>query len=168
MKKTLIFTLVLILCLCSCSGQPNTHEQVLSEPAVSVKETLLAEMESAFAEDAKEPAYTTTAGMVELYRIYTDKWDAISAEYYDKILAVLDEYWAEEKAGFVEKLDVMHAEHYAYAEQELETYDALCDLKYLGGSIRGPLYAAKKCDLHKEYALKLVSFYEELTFDTED
>lgn len=165
MKKIWIFVIVLILCLCSCTGQTNTFEQGVSE--TSAKDAILAEMESAFEKDSKKPIYMTTAGMIDLYQNYADKWDAVSAEYYDKILAVLDAHWATEKAGFVEKLDAMKADYYIYAEQELKTYDALCDLKYHGGSIRGPLYAAKQCALHKEYALKLVDFYEELRFDME-
>ncbi|MBR5239437.1 MAG: hypothetical protein IKW04_02535 [Clostridia bacterium] len=173
MKRILILTaLFAVLCLCSCEKRTSVTESDINDTTTvvqeeSISDKLLYDIESEYEEESKKDEYTTTLGMVELSYKYADKWDAVSTEYYDKIIAVTENIFEDKKDVIIEKLDNLREVYDEYTEKHLDLYTEICNMRYSGGSIKGPLCANKYYELKKEYALELVSFYEEFTFDLE-
>ncbi len=173
MKRILILTtLLVVLCLCACEKRTPVPETNINDITTvvqekSVSDKLLHDIESEYEEESKKDEYITTLGMMELAYKYADKWDAVSAEYYDKIIAVTEDVFENKKDIIIEKLDILRDGYDAYCENNLDLYTEICNMRYSGGSIKGPLCASKYYELKKEYALELVGFYEELTFDME-
>jgi len=173
MKRVLIFTtLLVVLCLCSCEIRTSVQEADINDTTAvvqeeSVSDKLLHDIESEYEEESKKDEYMTTLGMIELANKYADKWDTVSAEYYDKIIAVAEDVFEDKKDVIIEKLDNLRDAYDEYAENDLDLYTEICNMRYSGGSIKDTLCANKYYELKKEYALELVGFYEELAFDME-
>jgi len=177
MKRICIFLLLLpILCFCSC--QETLKAPFFEEQEPSISEKLLQSIEGEYEKDSEKPEFTTTPGMIALNEKYADKWAAVAEEYYGKIISVIEdtEYYEhiidifgdsrDEKTNEIKNtLDKLNASYDEYAENRLEAYSQVAGLRYAGGSIFGPYYAAQRYELEKEYALILVGLYEELTFD---
>jgi len=171
---------LIILCLCSCGINSSVPESNINDITVtesninnttsivqeeSTRDKLLNSIESDYKNDSQKEEYTTTAGMIDLEYIYAEKWDEVSAEYYNKIIAVAEDKFNDKKDVVAEKLDKLKTAYDEYAESSLDMNSEICNMRYAGGSIIGVLCAAKYCELRKEYALELVDIYEELTFD---
>ena len=180
MKRIVAFVLFsILLCFCSCKvTEAEVNETPFIAQEESISEEILRSIEGEYEKDSRKPEYTTTPGMIALNEKYADKWEAVSEEYYDKILAVLEdsEYYdriinitsespKETKEEFRKNLDKLKASYDEYAKNRLEFYAQAAGLRYAGGTIFGPKYATQHYELKKEYALQLVGIYEELTFD---
>ncbi len=171
MKRILILsTLLVVLCLCSCAIKTSVPESDINDTTAVVREEslsdkLLHDIESKYEEEAKKDEYMTTIGMVKLANKYADIWAAVSVEYHDKIIAVAEDVFQDKKDSIIEKLDNLREAYDAYAENNLDLYTEISNMRYSGGGIQGPLCANKYYELKKEYALELVGFYEELTLD---
>lgn len=171
MKKIIVLgVLSFILCLCSCETKPsvpevNTNDTTAVAKEESLRDSLLHSIEGDYEKESKLDEYVTTVGMIDLANKYADKWDAVSAEYHDKIISVVEEAFEAEKDIFAEKLDKLKASYEEYAENNLDIHTEIYNLRNSGGSIIGSLCASEYYELKKEYALELVDIYEKLTFD---
>lgn len=172
MTKRIAFfnALLIIVCLCSCgvrtsAPEANTNDTASVVQDETISDRLLNDIESEYKKDAEKEENMTTAGMINLAYRYAEKWDAVSVEYHNKIITVADEAFEDKKEVITEKLDKLKKSYDEYAENNLDLYKEIYNLKYSGGSIIGPLCATEYYELKKDYALELVDIYEELTFD---
>ena len=170
MKRILILiTLLSIFFLCSCETKNFQQEPDIntSEEKELISEKLLHTIESEYKKESEYERYLTTAGMIELANKYKNKWDAVSDEYYEKIISVTKENFKDKKDVILQKLNNLKASYEEYEKSNLDLKKEIYNLKYSGGSIIGPLCANELYELRKNYALEIVDIYEKLTFDME-
>ena len=143
------------------------NETVENQAKESLSEKLIREIDAAYIEAQKEPENGTTIGMIELADEYTAKWKQVSDEYYDKIMkytgaARLDgkQYSADELHTFVSDMKTNRE-----AEDKVNSENCYKELQntYGGGSAIGPIFANYKYEMQKEWALKLVEIYQQLS-----
>lgn len=125
---------------------------------VSLADRYLDEVETAYDADADLPEYQSTAGMCELNDKYAKRWQEIADEYYDKLMAY--EYDFETPFCGVEEfrsaLANMKANHEEYVEEEMDAYISVVKYEFQGGSASGVVISGHRCELEKEWALKIL------------
>lgn len=125
---------------------------------VSLADRYLDEVETAYDADANLPEYQSTAGMCELNDKYAKRWQEIADEYYDKLMAF--EYDFETPFCGVEEfrsaLADMKANHEEYVEEEMDAYVSVVKYELQGGSASGVVISGHRCELEKEWALKIL------------
>ena len=125
---------------------------------VSLADRYLDEVETAYKSDSQLPEYQSTAGMCELNDKYTKRWQEIADEYYDKLMAY--EYDFETPFCGVEEfrsaLADMKANHEEYVEEEMDAYVSVVKYEVQGGSASGVVISGHRCELDKEWALKIL------------
>ncbi len=149
--------------------QQTAHDRSLIYIPDSMVEKITLEMDEAYAADSKLPEYASTAGQCELWDKYTDKWQQIADEYYDKIMAYegIDPpsdifYTSEDLHTFV---TAMKTNWEQYSQQQYDQYCKTLLTIYQGGSIVGPLSASYQCKLQKQWALELVGICQQLLIE---
>ena len=184
MKKTVtLFILfgVLMALFCGCKNTKPDNTPTESQLATQTQEesrqaagdrTLIAlpeslaekitrQMDEAFEADSKLPEYTSTAGQCFLWDKYTEKWQQIADEYYNKIMEYervelpSDIYYtAEDLHTFVADMKTNWEQH---AQVQYDLHVKTLKAIYQGGTIVGPFSAQYKCNQYKEWALQLVT-----------
>ena len=135
------------------------------KPNASLYEQLNIEIDNAYELEQSYPENQSTAGMVDLSAKYTAKWAQVAAEYYQKIMAYeLEE--PSETYGTSEDLHTyvtnMKTAWEAYYAAQCENYEKTLVAIYAGGTIVHPIIADYQYDMQREWALRLVTIYEQL------
>lgn len=190
MKKTPLLLAVLALCLSGCqwereepqTGAPETSavttaatESVPTESTGTAEELLrgdylrdryIAEIDGAYAEEAKLPDSSTTAGMVQLSAKYADMWAAVADEYYQKlieydgIIQPSDSYYSSEDLHMF--LSNMKTNWEQYYQVQCENYVGTLQCIYGPGTIVGPISGDYRYKLQKDWALFILEICEQL------
>ena len=189
MKKTLLLLTVLALCLSGCQWErekPQTEspetsavttaatESVPTESTGSAEELLrgnylqdryIAEIDGAYAEEAKLPDSSTTAGMVQLSAKYADMWAAVADEYYQKLMAYDDVtdnslgYTADDLHRYISTMKENWEQYY---QVQCENYNDTLRVIYDRGTIVGPISGDYRYKLQKDWALFILEICEQL------
>lgn len=135
------------------------------KPNASLYEQLNIEIHNAYELEQSYPENQSTAGMVALSEKYAAKWAQVAEEYYQKIMAhELEE--PSETYGTSEDLHTyvtnMKTAWEAYYAAQCENYEKTLVAIYAGGTIVHPIIADYRYDMQREWALRLVTIYEQL------
>ena len=132
----------------------------------SLSDRLIREIDGAYHEESKLAENSSTVGMVDLAGKYTDKWKQIADEYYDKIMEYGNSEQADESGVMIDELKAsvskMKTNWERYYKEQSEVYANTLYAVYNGGTIIHPIIADYKYDQQKEWALRLVSIYEQI------
>ena len=132
----------------------------------SLSDSLIREIDGAYHEESKLPENSSTGGMVEVAAKYTDKWKEIADEYYDKIMDYGNSEQTDESVVMIDELKAsvskMKTNWERYYKEQSEAYANTLYAVYNGGTILHPMIADYKYDQQKEWALRLVSIYEQI------
>ena len=142
-----------------------TPTDATAKPNTSLYEQLDIEIHNAYELEQSDPENQSTAGMVVLSEKYAAKWAQVAEEYYQKIMAhELDEL--NETYGTSEDLHTyvtnMKTAWEAYYAAQCENYEKTLVAIYAGGTIVHPIIADYQYDMQREWALRLVTIYEQL------
>lgn len=133
---------------------------------IFLRDKYTAEIEAASDADANLPEYQSTAGMCELNDKYANYWADIADEYYYKLLAYEhDEDYSTPFCNVEEfrtALIDMKTDHKEYVEKEMTAYNTILKYEYQGGSISGVISSGHRCELEKEWALKILDICDML------
>ena len=153
------------------STSTSSSDQVVESNTIeeSLTEKLIREIDGAYAEESKLPESSTTVGMVELADKYTQKWQQVADEYYNKILEFdgiitpnENYYSSEDLHTFVSN---MKTNWEKYNQVQCENYLKTLQTIYGAGTIVGPIMADYEYEMQKEWALQLVGIYQQLYID---
>lgn len=135
------------------------------KPNASLSERLDIEIDSAYVLEQSYPENQSTAGMVDLSAKYAAKWAQVAEEYYQKIME-FELAEPNETYGTSEDLHTyvtnMKTEWEAYYAAQCENYEKTLVAIYGGGTIVHPIIASYKYNMQREWALRLVTIYEQL------
>ena len=135
------------------------------KPNASLYEQLNIEIDNAYELEQSYPENQSTGGMVDLSAKYTAKWAQVAEEYYQKIMAhELEEPsetygTSEDLHTYVTNMKTAWEANYA---AQCENYEKTLVAIYAGGTIVHPIIADYQYDMQREWALRLVTIYEQL------
>lgn len=158
----ILAVLVFVLCLCGCQKPDwqNDDEMAFSAESTvgenddkTLAEKLILEIDGAYIEDSKLPEYNTTVGMVDLAEKYTEKWEQVADDYYNKIMEhdgivqPSDNYYSSDDLHtFVSN---MKANWEQYNQTQCDNYMKVLQTVYAGGTIVGPIFADYQYEMQK-------------------
>lgn len=132
----------------------------------ALSDKLIREIDGAYIEERKSPENSSTVGMVELTTKYTNKWKQVADDYYDKIMQYDNTAQIDESGVLIDDLQAsvckMKTNWDRYYKEQSEEYANTLYAIYNGGTLMRPMLADYKYELQKEWALKLVSIYEQI------
>ncbi|MBL7884247.1 MAG: DUF1311 domain-containing protein [Bacteroidia bacterium] len=142
MKQNITLFIFILFSMCIFAQD----EQLKQKHAIDVR------LEACYAIDSNQ----TTFGMINCEAIARDEWDKELNKYYKLLMATLQPL---EKT----KLKSAQLAWISYRDKELNFSGAM----YYGmqGTMYHVMAAARSCDIVKQRALELKSYYEILTFD---
>ena len=139
------------------------HNYPIPETAT---EKLLREIDNEYKKESFEGDGSTGA-MVDRADKYTKKWQEVADEYYNKLMEYdgivqMDETCIYSSDDFHKFIKNMKTSWEKYHAEQCENYEKALYAIYNGGSLIGPVFADYKYEEQKEWALQLVSIYEQL------
>ncbi len=130
-----------------------------------LSESLIREIEDAYKAEALT-GDNSTIGMVERAAKYTNMWQQVSNEYYNKLINYenIEKYGeightADEFHSYIKNMKTSWEKYYA---EQCENYREVLFTIYGAGTITKPIFADYQYEMQKDWALRLVEIYEQL------
>lgn len=130
-----------------------------------LSESLIREIEDAYKAELLT-GDNSTIGMVERTAKYTNMWQQVSNEYYDKLINYesIEKYGeightADEFHSYIKNMKTSWEKYYA---DQCENYREVLFTIYGAGTITKPIFADYQYEMQKDWALRLVEIYEQL------
>lgn len=111
----------------------------------------------------------TTVEMVNVSKKYAAIYLEIADDYYNRLMSISEEDWEEDPDfhiptldEFKDSLDELKECWEAYYENNTKAYSKILDAIYGSGTMRLPIASANRCELCREWAVKIIYIYEEI------
>ncbi len=111
----------------------------------------------------------TTVEMVNVSEKYATIYLEIADDYYNRLMSISEEDWEEDPDfhiptldEFKDSLNELKECWETYYENDTKAYSEILDAIYGRGTIRGPIASANRCELCREWAVKIIYIYEEI------
>ena len=174
MKKIIALVLsILMLFLCGCQLDNQNKSDHNSTPSKtdgqdiiteeSISKRLVREMDEALKKELEDPNNYSTTEMANVTLKYTEKWQKIADEYYNKlmefdgIIQLNEHYYSSD--DFHTFISEMKKNWEQYYQIECENYLKVLEAIYNGGTITITFMADYEYEMQKDWAVKLIDIY---------
>lgn len=177
-----VFICIIVTSLCSCTSKDvetdsnqnsSMHDLENStessndnnDKKLSLSEILIKEIDGAYYEESLN-TFSSTINMMKLATKYSEKWEQVADEYYNKLMQYddiiqLDDHYPSVE-DFHNAIYNMKINWETYYETEMTNYNTVLETLHGAGTIRGPIINSHAYKLKMSWALKLVDICEQL------